>query len=420
MMINKYSILRTALATILILCSSSLSRAGNEFDKFDFNVIESGYKEIKLKKEIKDFRLKGPVKTAEDTISKLIFNRKGQLIRHQTDGLFEELIYDKEGSLLNEFLFVFGQYFESDITKEYAPKSEYFKVIKEEQKKNASKYDKVTPSRSTASTDKKAQHWNITQLVSYKYTTTHKVKELMVRPNDLMLGKLYKYIYEYDDNDSLIQYTLLESDKFLNAKKYTYIDNLLVADTSFNANKEVGEITTYEYDDNRKIKRVISQYEGLLSSLNDTIYFDQNGRIIKDKHNNYQYDEKGRMIKRTTTLGFLNRKITEEYTHTDQGMETISLINDTISEKRSKNKDDELVYQYNYNRNGEIWASINQTFDTQGNVIERKVEMKGREPEISTYEYTYDSYGNITSKKVNGETKGRFRYTYYQPVKKKK
>ena len=293
-------------------------------------------------------------------------------------------------------------------------------MIKEEQKKNASKYDKVTPSRSTASTDKKAQHWNITQLVSYKYTTTHKVKELMVRPNDLMLGKLYKYIYEYDDNDSLIQYTLLESDKFLNAKKYTYIDNLLVADTSFNANKEVGEITTYEYDDNRKIKRVISQYEGLLSSLNDTIYFDQNGRIIKDKHNNYQYDEKGRMIKRTTTLGFLNRKITEEYTHTDQGMETISLINDTISEKRSKNKDDELVYQYNYDRNGEIWASINQTFDTQGNVIERKVEMKGREPEISTYEYTYDSYGNITSKKVNGETKGRFRYTYYQPVKKKK
>ncbi|MBO7429104.1 MAG: hypothetical protein J6U08_10400 [Paludibacteraceae bacterium] len=419
MMINKYSIHKTVLVAILILCFSSHTRAGDEFDKFDFNIIRSAFK-FELKKDLKDYKLKGPVKTAEDSITKLVFNSKGQLIRHQTEGLFEELIYDDKGNLLNEFLFVFGQYFESDITKEYAPQSEYLKVIKEEQGKNASKYDKVTPSRSTASTDKKTKHWNITQLVSYKYTATQKIKELTVRPEDLMSGKLYKFIYEYDDNDSLIQYTLLENNKFLNAKIYTYKGNLLVADTFINVLKEKGGITKYKYGNNKKLKRVTSKYKGVFGFEEDTIYYDQNGRKIKEKDNNYKYNEKGELIEYSTMFG--DHKLTEKYTYTDQGKETIYLTDDTIKNKRKfVNKDDELVYQYYYNpRNGELELSITQTFDSQGNVIENKYERKGKEPEITTYEYTYDLYGNITSKKVNGKIEGRFRYTYYQPVKKSK
>ena len=215
-------------------------------------------------------------------------------------------------------------------------------------------------------------------------------------------------------------YFVLTQFKLHSPKIYTYKGNLLVADTFINVLKEKGGITKYKYGNNKKLKRVTSKYKGVFGFEEDTIYYDQNGRKIKEKDNNYKYNEKGELIEYSTMFG--DHKLTEKYTYTDQGKETIYLTDDTIKNKRKfVNKDDELVYQYYYNpRNGELELSITQTFDSQGNVIENKYERKGKEPEITTYEYTYDLYGNITSKKVNGKIEGRFRYTYYQPVKKSK
>ncbi len=49
-----------------------------------------------------------------------------------------------------------------------------------------------------------------------------------------------------------------------------------------------------------------------------------------------------------------------------------------------------------------------------------KHETRKSDPIIEKCEYTYDSYGNITTMKVNGKVKERYRHTYYKPVKKGK
>ena len=397
MMIHKYFIHKTALAVMLVLCFSPLTRA-----EYKFNTITSPFK-IELKKDVKDFKLKGPVKTVEDSVNKLTFNRKGQLIRHEVNGLFEELIYDNNGNLLNDFLFVYGQYFESELTKKYAPQSELLKEIMDKEKKIDNKDVCVTVEKDDNSLNNRIPHWNIVQLVSYKYTTNQKVKELKVIPKDLMVKNSYEFIYEYDNNDSLAQYTILGNKDFLNAKKYTYKDNLLIADTVINIYKEVGVISTYEYYDNRKLKQKNTKHTSSLLS-NDTV--------------SYRYNPKGELIEHTTKIGNFTR--TEKYTYTEQGKETIHLENDTIHEKELINNDNELVYRYIYNRKGEIWFSLTQTFDKWGNVIEQKSGFKGSDPTIDKCEYTYDSYGNITTMKVNGKVKERYRYTYYKPVKKGK
>ncbi len=145
-----------------------------------------------------------------------------------------------------------------------------------------------------------------------------------------------------------------------------------------------GKTTEYVYDSNNRVTRVVCN-----DGTNITYTYNENGQIASLSSGNglsaeYTYNENGQVLTETSSLG------TMEYTY-EKGM--LRCLKDYSDNN----------HYFTYDANG----NVVQYIDGAGVVTDYKIDVSGRVEEEtvnledgtkSTTKYTYDAYGNMTSK----------------------
>ena len=161
---------------------------------------------------------------------------------------------------------------------------------------------------------------------------------------------------------------------------------------------------------------------GLLckSVSEDTVFdyeYDQNKRLVKTLYNGslnneYEYDDKGNLIKHTSWLGKYPQ-FGYEYTYDDQGR----MIREVVLRGNPDFNILELSYttEYTYDKDGNMtsrtWTYQNGSTSRTNYVYDKDGNLIREETGAVVVEYVYDNKGNILEEKNNSTT---VQYTYDQ------
>ena len=168
----------------------------------------------------------------------------------------------------------------------------------------------------------------------------------------------------------------------------------------------------YEYDQNKRLVKTL--YNG---SLNNEYEYDDKGNLIKHTSwlgkypqfgYEYAYDDQGRMIKEVVLRGnpdfnILELSYTTEYTYDKDGNMT--------SRTWTYQNGSTTRTDYTYDKDGNLIREetgavvVEYVYDNKGNILEEKNNS-------TTVQYTYDQNGHLTQKISKNLTSGYVEYSF--------
>ncbi|MCD6113586.1 MAG: hypothetical protein J7J86_10030 [Bacteroidales bacterium] len=208
--------------------------------------------------------------------------------------------------------------------------------------------------------------------------------------NGLLINKKIRYIdgsedtelYNYDENDNLVEKILSDSDDYIERKEiFKYSDNKMIS-------KE-------EYDeDNKLVSKITNVYDEDGRLIETTMWDEEQGNIkLVNKYNNkgfrekvFKYNDKGQLIEKN------------EYFEDDK-KRIYQMIEETPFEKNiikfSFDDKGNVVLQEEYNRDNVLVSSIERKYDEDNNVLETIVSVDGQGRALSqnyTLKYEYEFF----------------------------
>lgn len=178
--------------------------------------------------------------------------------------------------------------------------------------------------------------------------------------------------------------------------------------------KSVSEDTVfdYEYDQNKRLVKTL--YNG---SLNNEYEYDDKGNLIKHTSwlgkypqfgYEYAYDDQGRMIREVVLRGnpdfnILELSYTTEYTYDKDG----NMTSRTWTYQNGSTSRTDYVYDKDGNLIREETGAVvvEYVYDNKGNILEEKNNS-------TTVQYTYDQNGHLTQKISKNLTSGYVEYSF--------
>lgn len=178
--------------------------------------------------------------------------------------------------------------------------------------------------------------------------------------------------------------------------------------------KSVSEDTVfdYEYDQNKRLVKTL--YNG---SLNNEYEYDDKGNLIKHTSwlgkypqfgYEYAYDDQGRMIREVVLRGnpdfnILELSYTTEYTYDKDG----NMTSRTWTYRNGSTSRTDYVYDKDGNliREERGAVVVEYVYDNKGNILEEKNNS-------TTVQYTYDQNGYLTQKISKNLTSGYVEYSF--------
>ena len=241
----------------------------------------------------------------------------------------------------------------------------------------------------------------------------------------------------YDENGNVIKEIATDDSDNIYVSEFTYDEkgNQLSVKSFTNGEEWESKEFSYEYNDKGDIIKIALTNNIHPESSYDTVYdchYDENGRIIKKVTSvsgqiissngpvteEFEYNDKGDVVKLTKTTA-INVSVTEyEYTYNESG--------DIVKERSVKNTYGSSTYIDNYDefgnmtlhQNGDKFLKTEYTYDENGFTV-KKVTTQ-RDPQyygndkVYTFEYTNDELGNVlkivTKDPNNMETVSEFVY----------
>ena len=244
------------------------------------------------------------------------------------------------------------------------------------------------------------------------------------------LLKDFVWVYEEIETVSPGSYDSTDTENY----KYTYdADGKLIKEVETITRGELGEggivsehtyenIYTYEYtyDSNGNlIKEIAYDDEGNADVVEYSYSVD--GELIKKeeqggKTEEYTYDSAKNLVKKT--IQYLNGTESYEYTYDAEGNVTKQIWNEVMSADGSVyTQSQEYIFEYAFDSNERLIKKVETifgsslvtpgvgiiityeyTYDTNGNLIKEHYTNRYRDP--YTIEYTYDSDGNLIQKRI--------------------
>ena len=168
----------------------------------------------------------------------------------------------------------------------------------------------------------------------------------------------------------------------------------------------------YEYDQNKRLAKTL--YNG---SLNNEYEYDDKGNLIKHTSwlgkypqfgYEYAYDDQGRMIREVVLRGnpdfnILELSYTTEYTYDKDG----NMTSRTWTYQNGSTSRTDYVYDKDGNLIREETGAVvvEYVYDNKGNILEEKNNS-------TTVQYTYDQNGHLTQKISKNLTSGYVEYSF--------
>ena len=208
------------------------------------------------------------------------------------------------------------------------------------------------------------------EVITYSYNSGYQLSGISIDGQTISYG--------YDNMGRLISVTDSEG-----TTTYTYDEAGNRVSTCY----PNGVTTTYEYNDINVLisevttdssNNILASYEYTIGSNGERLSCTELGRIVE-----YSYDELGRLISETVTVG--------------DDVSVTTYTYDANSNRLSMTKDG-VVTNYSYNELNQITQAgdISYTWDNAGNLVSQSSNG------VTIATYTYDCYNRMTSATVNG------------------
>ena len=241
----------------------------------------------------------------------------------------------------------------------------------------------------------------------------------------------------YDENGNVIKEIVTDDSDNIYVSEFTYDEkgNQLSVKSFTNGEEWESKEFSYEYNDKGDIIKIALTNNIRPESSYDTVYdchYDENGRIIKKVTSvsgqtmasngpvteEFEYNDKGDVVKFTKTTAINVSVIEYEYTYNESG--------DIVKERSVKNTYGSFTYIDNYDEFGNMTLHQNYdkfskneyTYDENGFTVKKVTTERDplfyKNDKVYTFEYTNDELGNVlkivTKDPNNMETVSEFVY----------
>jgi YD repeat-containing protein len=241
----------------------------------------------------------------------------------------------------------------------------------------------------------------------------------------------------YDENGNVIKEIATDDSDNIYVSEFTYDEkgNQLSVKSFTNGEEWESKEFSYEYNDKGDIIKIALTNNIRPESSYDTVYdchYDENGRIIKKVTSvsgqiiasngptieEFEYNDKGDIVKLTKTTATYVSVTEYEYTYNESG--------DIVKERSVKNAYNSSTYIDNYDefgnmtlhQNGDKFSKNEYTYDENGFTVKKVTTERDplfyKNDKVYTFEYTNDELGNVlkivTKDPNNMETVSEFVY----------